>query len=257
MDLAEEHRLHVSRWFTACPPAMHRRGRRAVYGPGRRTAPGRGFADAVAEGTDLLLLSATTAPLGWHLAEATGTPTLGVYLQPPAPTGDFPRHVGRRPARRRGRAVVRAGSEERRGTHGDGGRRGPRTRSRPVRDRRDRRDDRRPGPRRLCQRAAETRPWPCRSFAFPFPVRMGVRALEVSMRPVIVHFERPLSTGRYGPGIRISRNAIGIDCLECLECLVSESMGAEGLFSALAESFLTRYGSDNVRPIGVCRKAIP
>ncbi|WP_327319929.1 MerR family transcriptional regulator [Streptomyces sp. NBC_01235] len=25
MDLAEEHRRHVSRWFTACPPAMHRR----------------------------------------------------------------------------------------------------------------------------------------------------------------------------------------------------------------------------------------
>ncbi|MFI9810010.1 MerR family transcriptional regulator [Streptomyces sp. NPDC052301] len=25
MDLAEEHRLHVSRWFTSCPPAMHRR----------------------------------------------------------------------------------------------------------------------------------------------------------------------------------------------------------------------------------------
>ncbi|WP_037851094.1 MerR family transcriptional regulator [Streptomyces sp. NRRL S-340] len=25
MDLAEEHRLHISRWFTSCPPAMHRR----------------------------------------------------------------------------------------------------------------------------------------------------------------------------------------------------------------------------------------
>ncbi|NYV78908.1 MerR family transcriptional regulator [Streptomyces sp. UH6] len=25
MDLAEEHRLHVSRWFTTCPPDMHRR----------------------------------------------------------------------------------------------------------------------------------------------------------------------------------------------------------------------------------------
>lgn len=25
MDLAEEHRLHVSRWFTSCPPEMHRR----------------------------------------------------------------------------------------------------------------------------------------------------------------------------------------------------------------------------------------
>ncbi|MFE3859956.1 MerR family transcriptional regulator [Streptomyces goshikiensis] len=25
MDIAEEHRLHVSRWFTPCPPEMHRR----------------------------------------------------------------------------------------------------------------------------------------------------------------------------------------------------------------------------------------
>ncbi|MGW2489429.1 MerR family transcriptional regulator [Streptomyces sp. NPDC001606] len=25
MDLAEEHRLHISRWFTRCPPDMHRR----------------------------------------------------------------------------------------------------------------------------------------------------------------------------------------------------------------------------------------
>ncbi|CAL9385000.1 hypothetical protein SUDANB145_01149 [Streptomyces sp. enrichment culture] len=25
MDLAEEHRLHIARWFTACPPDMHRR----------------------------------------------------------------------------------------------------------------------------------------------------------------------------------------------------------------------------------------
>ncbi|MEY9996705.1 DNA-binding transcriptional MerR regulator [Streptomyces sp. V4I8] len=25
MDLAEEHRLHIARWFTTCPPAMHRR----------------------------------------------------------------------------------------------------------------------------------------------------------------------------------------------------------------------------------------
>ncbi|MFE1849392.1 glycosyltransferase [Streptomyces sp. NPDC059489] len=50
----------------------------------------QGFVDALADGTDLLLLSTTTAPLGWHLAEATGTPSLGVYLQPTAPTGDFP-----------------------------------------------------------------------------------------------------------------------------------------------------------------------
>lgn len=54
------------------------------------TELGQGFADAMADGADLLLLSATTAPLGWHLAEATGTPSIGVYLQPTAPTGDFP-----------------------------------------------------------------------------------------------------------------------------------------------------------------------
>ncbi|WP_369213159.1 glycosyltransferase [Streptomyces flavofungini] len=54
------------------------------------TELGQGFADAMDAGTDLLLLSTTTAPLGWHLTEATGTPSLGVYLQPTAPTGDFP-----------------------------------------------------------------------------------------------------------------------------------------------------------------------
>jgi UDP:flavonoid glycosyltransferase YjiC (YdhE family) len=41
------------------------------------TELGQGFADAVTQGTDLLLLSATTAPLGWHLAEATGIPAVG------------------------------------------------------------------------------------------------------------------------------------------------------------------------------------
>ncbi|MGW4688726.1 glycosyltransferase [Streptomyces sp. NPDC004244] len=41
-------------------------------------------------GADLLLLSTTTAPLGWHLAEALGVPALGVYLQPVAPTTRFP-----------------------------------------------------------------------------------------------------------------------------------------------------------------------
>ncbi|MFI6144567.1 glycosyltransferase [Streptomyces sp. NPDC051109] len=50
---------------------------------------GEGFAGAVAEGTDLLLLSTTTAPLGWHVTEATGIPGMGVYLQPTTPTGDF------------------------------------------------------------------------------------------------------------------------------------------------------------------------
>ncbi|MER6025873.1 glycosyltransferase [Streptomyces sp. NPDC001851] len=74
---------------------------------------GRGFAEVAAEGADLLLLSATTAPLGWHLTEATGTPSLGVYLQPTAPTGDFPpvvtgvRSLGRAGNRAAGRFALR------------------------------------------------------------------------------------------------------------------------------------------------------
>ncbi|AIV33403.1 glycosyltransferase [Streptomyces sp. CCM_MD2014] len=74
---------------------------------------GQGFADAVDKGTDLLLLSTTTAPLGWHLTEATGTPSLGVYLQPTAPTGDFPpvvtgsRSLGRLANRATGRFALR------------------------------------------------------------------------------------------------------------------------------------------------------
>ncbi|MFJ8538864.1 glycosyltransferase [Streptomyces sp. NPDC093591] len=77
------------------------------------TELGRGFADAVDRGTDLLLLSATTAPLGWHLAEATGIPTIGAYLQPTAPTGDFPptvmgtRSLGRLGNRTAGRFALR------------------------------------------------------------------------------------------------------------------------------------------------------
>lgn len=77
------------------------------------TALGQGFADAMTDGTDLLLLSATTAPLGWHLAEATGAPSLGVYLQPTAPTGDFPpvvtgsRSLGRPANRLAGRFALR------------------------------------------------------------------------------------------------------------------------------------------------------
>ncbi|SCD98020.1 UDP:flavonoid glycosyltransferase YjiC, YdhE family [Streptomyces sp. BpilaLS-43] len=74
---------------------------------------GQGFADAVSEGTDLLLLSTTTAPLGWHIGEATGIPSLGVYLQPTAPTGDFPpvvtgaRSLGRLGNRTAGRLALR------------------------------------------------------------------------------------------------------------------------------------------------------
>ncbi|MEU6665552.1 glycosyltransferase [Streptomyces sp. NPDC046727] len=77
------------------------------------TELGRGFADAVDDGTDLLLLSATTAPLGWQLTEATGVPGIGVYLQPTAPTGDFPpvvmgtRSLGRAGNRAAGRFALR------------------------------------------------------------------------------------------------------------------------------------------------------
>ncbi|MBT2438497.1 glycosyltransferase, partial [Streptomyces sp. ISL-22] len=77
------------------------------------TELGRGFADAVDPGTELLLLSTTTAQLGRHLAEATGTPTLGACLQPTAPTGDFPptvmgtRSLGRLGNRAAGRFALR------------------------------------------------------------------------------------------------------------------------------------------------------
>ncbi|MFJ4367445.1 glycosyltransferase [Streptomyces chartreusis] len=54
------------------------------------TELGQGFADAVDEHTDLLVLSTTTAPLGLHVAEAMGIPALSASLQPTAPTGDFP-----------------------------------------------------------------------------------------------------------------------------------------------------------------------
>ncbi|MEW9519299.1 glycosyltransferase [Streptomyces tubercidicus] len=50
---------------------------------------GGGLADAAREDTGLLLLSATTAPLGHHLAEAHGIPYLDLPLVPGAPTGDF------------------------------------------------------------------------------------------------------------------------------------------------------------------------
>lgn len=77
------------------------------------TELGQGFADAIDPGTELLLLSATTAPLGWHVAEAMGIPTIGVHLQPTAPTGDFPptvtgtRSLGRLGNRTAGRFALR------------------------------------------------------------------------------------------------------------------------------------------------------
>ncbi|MFH8403561.1 glycosyltransferase [Streptomyces sp. NPDC018019] len=74
---------------------------------------GPGVADATAPGTGLMLLSATTAPLGRHVAEAHGIPSLDLPLQPNAPTGDFPpvvagtRSLGRRGNRAAGRLSLR------------------------------------------------------------------------------------------------------------------------------------------------------
>ncbi|MFD0418597.1 glycosyltransferase [Streptomyces sp. NPDC127108] len=50
---------------------------------------GAGLADAVDDGDELLVLSTTTAPPGWQLAEALDVPTIGAYLQPAHPTGEF------------------------------------------------------------------------------------------------------------------------------------------------------------------------
>jgi UDP:flavonoid glycosyltransferase YjiC (YdhE family) len=41
-------------------------------------------------GADVLLVSTTTAPLGYQVAQALGVPSLGLFLQPVDPTGDFP-----------------------------------------------------------------------------------------------------------------------------------------------------------------------
>ncbi|MFI9835041.1 glycosyltransferase [Streptomyces sp. NPDC051913] len=77
------------------------------------TELGRAFVDLPASSADLLLLSTTTAPLGLHLAEATGTPTVGAYVVPAAPTGDFPpvitgsRSLGRLGNRTAGRFALR------------------------------------------------------------------------------------------------------------------------------------------------------
>ncbi|TSB16071.1 glycosyltransferase [Streptomyces benahoarensis] len=72
-------------------PGTGRGGQRALM----RTAAafidelGAGMADAVAPGTELLLLSTTTAPLGRHLCEAHDIPALDLSLQPTAPTREF------------------------------------------------------------------------------------------------------------------------------------------------------------------------
>ncbi|MEU8510083.1 glycosyltransferase [Kitasatospora sp. NPDC048722] len=58
---------------------------------GRQFMPalGDGIADATALGTDLLLTTSTTSALGQAAAEAAGVPSIGLYLQPMAPTREF------------------------------------------------------------------------------------------------------------------------------------------------------------------------
>ncbi|MFF4382866.1 glycosyltransferase [Kitasatospora sp. NPDC001547] len=58
---------------------------------GRKFMPalGDGIADATALGTDLLLTTSTTSALGQVVAEVAGIPTIGLYLQPLAPTREF------------------------------------------------------------------------------------------------------------------------------------------------------------------------
>ncbi|MET9643656.1 glycosyltransferase [Streptomyces syringium] len=76
---------------------------------GRTVMPalGRGLLDAARQGTDLLLLAATTAPLGQVVAEALGVPTVGLFLQPLAPTREFPPVLtGTRSLGRRGNLLV-------------------------------------------------------------------------------------------------------------------------------------------------------
>ncbi|MGW4379406.1 glycosyltransferase [Kitasatospora sp. NPDC004531] len=73
---------------------------------------GRGIAEVAEPGADVLLLSTSTAPLGWHVAEALGTASAGVYLQPVEPTGEFgpvvggARSLGRWGNRAAGRAAL-------------------------------------------------------------------------------------------------------------------------------------------------------
>ncbi|CCB75657.1 putative UDP-glucose:sterol glucosyltransferase [Streptantibioticus cattleyicolor NRRL 8057 = DSM 46488] len=72
-----------------------------------------GVAQAAEPGADLLLLSATTEPLGAHVAEAMDIPYLGTRLQPATPTGEFApplggaRSLGRWGNRAAGRLALR------------------------------------------------------------------------------------------------------------------------------------------------------
>lgn len=49
-----------------------------------------GLTAAMRAGADLAILSATVAPLGVHVAEGLGIPSIGAYLQPATRTGEFP-----------------------------------------------------------------------------------------------------------------------------------------------------------------------
>jgi UDP:flavonoid glycosyltransferase YjiC (YdhE family) len=51
---------------------------------------GDGIAAAAEPGIDVLLLSASTAALGYSVAELHGVPSMGVFLQPLRPTAAFP-----------------------------------------------------------------------------------------------------------------------------------------------------------------------
>ncbi|MFI6088356.1 glycosyltransferase [Streptomyces sp. NPDC051218] len=69
------------------PVAMARLMRMARAFMPRLTA---GVADAVREGTDVVLSSTVTDPMCAALGEALDLPSIGVYLQPVHPTGAFP-----------------------------------------------------------------------------------------------------------------------------------------------------------------------
>ncbi|WP_326552970.1 glycosyltransferase [Micromonospora sp. NBC_01813] len=75
---------------------LHRHGG-SLRGTVEFARQGRRYLDALGDGlldvgvdADLLLLATTTAPLGYSVAQRRGIPSIGVFLQPVAPTGDFP-----------------------------------------------------------------------------------------------------------------------------------------------------------------------
>ncbi|WFE20849.1 glycosyltransferase [Solwaraspora sp. WMMD937] len=75
---------------------LHRLGG-GLRGTAEFVRQGRRYLDDLATGlvdvgadADVLLLATTTAPLGYSVAQRHGIPSIGVFLQPVAPTGDFP-----------------------------------------------------------------------------------------------------------------------------------------------------------------------